>query len=717
MIDDKSAARPHSSTVSRFRTDIEGLRAVAVLLVVLFHAGVPFLPGGYVGVDVFFVISGFLITGLLIREVKTTGKLSITRFYMRRVRRILPMSTLVLIVTVVLAALWMTEAESRAASAAASAAAVFIANWYFASSSTDYFDSTTHTNPILHYWSLGVEEQFYVIWPLLLIAVIVISKLAGLTIRSIVIIAGIALVVLCAASLWWSVTQSSQEGQWAFFGLHTRLWEMGFGGLLAIFAPRLTRLPRVLYQFIGLFGLALIAYAAVSFSESTVFPGAAALLPVVGSILVISSGLSSVGNPTVAGRLLSTRLMNYVGARSYNLYLWHWPVLVFAAMWSNPRAFGAASSWHLTMPFWVATLAICIAFGLTVVTFKTIEQPLRSANFMKKKASTFTSAAIMILSVLVIAGLITPILRTNIAHGSPESQSLVDQARIASTEIKSDEFWVERDPCIGRVKERPERAISRWSNEACTYGDPNGKIHIALVGDSHADMWLPAFDKIGKSKGWKVTVMTRSSCSILSMSSPEMDQGSDAIGCHEWASLAFDELKKYGPYDAVVVGRSQAHFPYQVFPGMEPDEVKAVRDRAVGHTRDALEALGTITPQVVILGEPAFAFFDMSACIERSRGETDQCTFDRDKGLRIESQLVLQEEAAIAGLDGNPDVHYLPISDILCPPTDSGQCPAVIDGNYLTSRDGSHVPIRTSRHLADEVQKMIEDRVVLNSSQ
>ncbi|MFZ1361409.1 MAG: acyltransferase family protein [Candidatus Nanopelagicales bacterium] len=702
------------SSKSRFRPDVEGLRAIAVGLVVLFHAGFPWFPGGYVGVDVFFVISGFLITGLLIREVQRTGRLSIKDFYVRRIRRILPMSTLVLVMTVICAALWMTGTESAAASIAASWAALFVANWYFAASASDYFDTSTQTNPILHYWSLGVEEQFYVIWPLLLIVAILIAKWRGASVKSLLRGALVGLLILCAVSLWWSATKTGEEGQWAFFGLHTRLWELGFGGLLAYALPKLGQIPRAAAQVMAAVGVVLIVYAAVMFTELTVFPGTAALAPVVGAMLLIAAGSSdkvTVSRPTLVGRVLATKPMQYLGARSYNLYLWHWPVLVFAAMWSSPRTFGGSDTSHLTMPALVAVVAIAIALVFTSVTFRFIEQPLRHSLMLKQARTAFPLALGMIVLVLITTLFVSPaVVGAKESRLEPARLELVAQAEEISDELQTNKFWRKRTSCLDPVKGSTSQVMNRWNEEACTFGDPNGQTKIALVGDSHADMWLPALDKYGKATGSQITYIAKSACSIYEVANYPTD--SQESVCSEWAHAALEELKNLGPFDAVLIGRRAANLTGRSTVGANASTKDGV-NTFVEDIHNTFEQLATVTKKIIILQDPSTTGFDVPACIERAQGDASQCEFGRAEGLKAELVVQADEREAAKGLPTGVTVEEINTAPILCP-ENLTSCPAVIEtqeGNLIVFRDTHHVPYGTSRALVDQLQPMLNKAI------
>ena len=301
------------------RGDIQGLRAVAVLLVVFAHAGVWFLPGGFVGVDVFFVLSGFLITNLLLVEARARGSVSLLEFYVRRARRILPAAALTLLVTDVAAFFLLNFLRAGDAIHESLYAAAFTANFRFAQHEVDYFAQAEPPSPLLHYWSLSVEEQFYLVWPLLfsmaLFGFAFIRRHRGMARRYERRLLVVVL-VLAAASLAWSIHATATLPQAAYFSPFTRAWELGLGAALAVSASFIGRAPLVARALMGWDGMAAIAYAAVGFSERTPFPGSAALVPTVGTALAIVAGMGDRSPRLAVGRLLELRPMRIVGDRS-----------------------------------------------------------------------------------------------------------------------------------------------------------------------------------------------------------------------------------------------------------------------------------------------------------------------------------------------------------------------------------------------------------------
>ncbi|MEO8625332.1 MAG: acyltransferase, partial [Candidatus Limnocylindrales bacterium] len=366
-----------------FRPDVEGLRALAVVLVLLYHANVPFFGGGYVGVDVFFVISGFLITGLLLRELDSTGRLSFSGFYARRVRRLLPASALTLLVTLVAAVLLLSPVRMPDVAADIASAGAYISNFRFGLAANDYFAANAAPSPVIHFWSLSVEEQFYFVWPTVLAILFAISRRLRVGRRGLLI--GMAL--LSAVSLLAGIWLTGVNQAWAFYLLPTRAWELGAGALLAISAGHVRlpgRRPAVLMSTVG---LAAVALAALLFTDQTAFPGYAALLPVVGTALVIFGGTRSETLPT---RLLSLPPCTFLGGISYSVYLWHWPMLLFAGV-----VYGA------TLPLPLAALVALASIPVAAVTQRLVEKPFRAGRFIGTRARFNLSQAVA--STLVIA--------------------------------------------------------------------------------------------------------------------------------------------------------------------------------------------------------------------------------------------------------------------------------------------------------------------------
>ncbi|MEY3617950.1 MAG: hypothetical protein RL726_648, partial [Actinomycetota bacterium] len=299
--------------------EVEGLRAVAVVLVVLYHLGLDVVSGGYIGVDVFFVVSGFLITGLLLREVDREGRVSLAAFWARRVRRIVPLATLVAVATVVVGLSILDPTEDRRLIQVGLGAIGFCANLVLHSISGEYLAGVVNPSPLQHFWSLGVEEQFYVAWPLLMALMVRVGRRFR---RPALLVSAL---VAFAASLWTSIHHARPGASSGFFLPHTRAWEIMAGSILALVMVGLLRIPTAVRAMVGWGGLVAMAVAAITFDAETNFPGTAALLPVLGAVAVLVAGDASWGPVFVLRR----GVFQYLGSVSFALYLWHWPLIVF----------------------------------------------------------------------------------------------------------------------------------------------------------------------------------------------------------------------------------------------------------------------------------------------------------------------------------------------------------------------------------------------------
>ncbi len=509
-----------TSSERKFRPDIEGLRALAVGLVVLSHAGVRAVEGGYIGVDVFFVVSGFLITGLLVRERATTGTLSMAGFYARRARRILPAASLVLILTVLASYRWLGFVRGNVIAEDGKWAALFGANLRFASEGTQYLNLTAPPSPLQHYWSLAVEEQFYLVWPLLFLAVATVAPRRSLAAKL-----AAVLVVVVAASFAWSIIQTESNAAWAFFSPLTRAWELALGSLLAVGEPWLRRLSPRIGPWLSWSGLAAVAAAAFVFDNSTAFPGYAAALPVVGTAMVVAGG--SIAPGAGAERLLRLSPFQLLGKWSYSFYLWHWPVLIIAAQRAG----------H-SLPLSQNLALVVIALGLAIATHYIIENPVRFARPLTR--SSWTSISVGACLVAAAYGLSGWQIRTNTTSSTsarvaekPATVAPGDGSATATPAAVDVRALVQSSANIsalpGDLVPRLENANKDFGwllpapeeclvdpevieSPPCVFGDPGGSRTVVVLGDSHAAQWLPAFDHIGKELGWKVELLTKAGC-------------------------------------------------------------------------------------------------------------------------------------------------------------------------------------------------------------
>jgi peptidoglycan/LPS O-acetylase OafA/YrhL len=344
------------------RKDIEGLRAVATFLVLPFHAGLMLFPGGFVGVDVFFVISGFVITGQLVREVDRSGRVRLLDFYARRVRRLLPASAVVLGATAFMVWAWVPRIRWETTGGDIVAAALYVVNWRLADRSVDYLAEDVTPSPVQHFWSLSVEEQFYLLWPLLVLAAALVAARYGVR-RKVALVAALAAVAL--PSLLWAGHQAVAEPQRAYFATSVRIWEFTVGAFVALAAARLARLPRGLAIGLAWLGLAMVLWAGRTYSSDMTWPGYAALVPTLGAGLLIGAGVAAGRHGPVW--FLGRKPMLVIGYLTYSLYLWHWPLLIVAR-----EHFGG-------IPVWAGLLIVVFSAVPAWLTYTYIETPFRSS--------------------------------------------------------------------------------------------------------------------------------------------------------------------------------------------------------------------------------------------------------------------------------------------------------------------------------------------------
>jgi peptidoglycan/LPS O-acetylase OafA/YrhL len=476
---------------------IQGLRALAALLVTIFHARL--VPGGFIGVDIFYVISGYLITGLILREIENTGSLDLNAFYQRRIKRLLPTSVFVLFCTAAVGMFVLPAITRDALGRDLFAAAAYISNYLFAWWQNDYQNLNATPSPFIHYWSLAVEEQFYVMWPIFLLILARYGKRA--------ILYGIS--ITTAGSLLLSIYETQKSPIWAFYSLPTRAWELGIGALL-LFVPEKFWRNRFI-PWIGLFG---IGIATFKFNDNTAFPGINAVLPVIATALLIGSIAIW---PRLFNDISNNRLAQWLGAISYPLYLWHWPALVLPSS-------------ALGRPLRVRERIFCVL--LTVVlahlTSKYIEQPLRHRRIAGKKIYIFFA---MTTVVSLVAGLM-------ISSTASSTINVKGSAYAFNLKDVVEKPLVYNDGCHVNYGED--------TSGKCAYGALNSKKVLVLYGDSHAAQWFPALEKIALSHGYKLISLTKSACPSVEVQRD--DQGAfKSIDCNKWRKNSIARIKSLHP--------------------------------------------------------------------------------------------------------------------------------------------------------------------------
>jgi peptidoglycan/LPS O-acetylase OafA/YrhL len=675
------------------------LRAIAVLTVIASHASIPFLQGGFVGVDVFFVISGFLISQLLYREVEKSGRVSIPGFYARRARRILPAATLVTIATIVASAIWLSAIDLLTTVKDALWATFFGANIRFAAVGTDYFAQEEPPSPMQHYWSLSVEEQFYVVWPALLLVLVLVAGRRALPRR---LVLGVLLLVT-GGSFAWSVASTASNPLAAYFSTTARVWELGLGAVTALVAVSVARrLPSMARGLVCLAGLVLIGYACLTYTDQTPFPGSAAAVPVVGSALVLLAGAAGGAAQPLPVRALGVRPMRVVGDWSYSLYLWHWPVLIIAE-----RHVGA-------LGFWRTAVCLVVVFALSGLTYRFVEQPFRSPRrFPTRRALSLYPAAVALVLVASLSGYFysqyssgayednPPVTLQQFGVEDPSQVDLDDDPTIALVQasvIAARNHMAipsQLEPEILTVRDdEPDVGACNYeqdSRELCPRGDPNADRSIVVFGNSHARMWIPAFDKIGAELGYATYYFVKPNCSASLVTVGELVPGSPAWQeCDDFRAWALDQIASLHPSLVVVASSGPNPVLYDSSGNRIP---KDGIDPAVhaGYV-DLFTRLATTSDHAVLLRDVPKSETLPDECLTTSGNDLGDCLFTplpasvNDANISVAAA----EEAGTDVVDPTPWICW------------DGSCPAVI-GNVLPYRDRGHLTTVYAESLAEEL--------------
>ena len=648
-----SLLRPKSETRG-FRPDIQGLRAIAVMLVVLAHAGVGFLQGGYVGVDVFFVISGFLITGFLLRRAEQSGRVPFSQFYAARARRILPAATLTIVVTVVASWHYLNYVRALSVFHDAIWSAFFAANIHFSQVGTDYFAQDNPASPLQHFWTLAVEEQFYIVWPALLAVLLIATRR-----RRPLLIAATAL--LCLASLIYCIRYTETSQVAAYFSTIARAWELGLGALIAMLASELGRLPAGLRALLSWVGVEAIIFAAVMFSADTQFPGYAVLLPVLGSALVIVGGLG--GAPRLGvGAILRYQPFQFVGDASYAFYLWHWPILAIAAE-------------YLGHPLLVRQNLglLAIGFAVSAFTYLSFENPIRHARGLAMPRAALALWPVTVATVLVLATVaisVQPALSVTVPHPPIVAQPLNSYHRLVARSVTPARLVqpipTVLHPTVAQVYYDALPAGGCPAEGACVLGDLRASRSFAVLGDSHASAWMSAFNYFAMQHHYRLIVLISTGCSI----------GIAVLDCSAWWASSLRQLSRDHLQFLVVAQRFNTQLPpHLMYLGL----------------RQELKAFDQRVPRTVVMEDPPYhPLINPTDCLPRSGATLGDCT--------LAFPAYLSAEWATVGkiVQSDPKDRFLLTRQWFC---SGGKCPMVI-GNMIAFRDFHHISDTYARYIA-----------------
>ena len=661
-----------SATQSRersFRPDVEGLRAIAVVLVLLEHAGLSLVDGGFVGVDIFFVLSGFLITGLMLKEIESTGHISIVRFYARRARRLLPAGTLVLVTTVVASYVWLGGARAERVAEDARWSTLFASNFRFIQQGTDYLDARLPPSPLQHFWSLAVEEQFYAVWPMAIMLIALLFKQVALRLRL-----AIALVAIIAGSFIWSIHQTSVDATAAYFSPFPRASELAMGALLAVCAPWLGAIPRRVGSALSWGGIAIILLVAILFNANTTFPGSMAMIPVIGSVLAVAGG--SIAPGAGAERVLRLPPFQFVGKLSYSLYLWHWPILVIAA--------GRAGH-DLSV---VQNLLLCLAaLGLSAVTYVLIENPVRNAEVLKQR-TPLASVAVGVALVALSFGLATWYIQTQGTSGEAiaadaQVQQFPEEADVLSAVAGGVNVtsWPDQPPRISNLAYSKSCNVTRadTTSSACVFGDPNGSTTAVVYGDSHAAMWIPALDVIGKQEQIKFVQLTKPGCPSLDFTIYSQTLKREYTECTEYRSFALGKIAEIKP-DIVLISNAYRDVTMSVDGKSTSDGVAEAWMNGLTSIIQQIQQASPNTDRIVVIGDMAYPSESGIDCLTAHPSDVKECGTPRSEAVDEEHNTLEGQTAIAAGAE------YVDTIPWFC--TDSF-CPAVI-GGLTVHRDNYH---------------------------
>jgi peptidoglycan/LPS O-acetylase OafA/YrhL len=707
-----------ASAGTGFRPELEGLRGFAILLVVVFHARLLGLSGGFVGVDIFFVLSGFLITGGLIGRAGTSGVGWLGDFWSRRIRRILPVSLAVIAVTLGAAFVTYSPLDRSSIGTDAASAVLGIANLRFAIGAGDYFAAAESPSPFLHFWALAVEIQFYLVWP----AVVVLADRAKRPLLA----AGIVLIGVLAASFAANLLVTDAAANWAFYLMPTRLWEFAAGGLLAVLPRPSVVAVRRLAGVAGWLGLGAICWAAASFDGEMAYPGLAALVPTLGACAVIGAGMSRLG----PGRLLASPPARLLGQVSYSLYLWHWPILVMPA-----------AALEAELDAGVRALLVLLAIAVAWLSWRWIEVPWRTGapRIAGISVRPVRSGIVAVLALLVAAGGLSAAqvapphdaaVASSVPAGSssapietpqptvtapdptgsspgptretppPTGPASPDPTPPSPTPTPAPTPWLVRlpgdvRPPLARARLDEERLRAdgclafegRTTPSTCVYGDAGGAFTVALVGDSHAAQWFPALEQIAIARHWRVLTYVKVACPFIDMRVRNVLLKREYTECAAYNRATIKRLLA-DPPDLTLVSMSR----FAIHPVLARDTTLDAQATAVARM------LRQLPGRVALIVDTPEAGRDIPSCLSRHAGDVRVCAISHS--VAYSGSLGALERSA----SESSGAGVIDLTGRICR---DDPCPVVVDGMILF-RDSRHLTATFSASLAPDLERAID---------
>jgi peptidoglycan/LPS O-acetylase OafA/YrhL len=633
----------------QFRPDIEGLRAVAVILVVLYHAGLPFLQGGFIGVDIFFVVSGYLITSLLVKELNSSGGISLSRFYARRARRLLPALTLVVVIVCLIQAIIASPLVQIEVLKAALATTLYSSNLYFAHIQLYYFLQGSGSEPLLHTWSLAVEEQFYLVWPIFLLLLQNVVK----GVRSRILVIAATTIISFIGCVWLTAWNQVM----AFYLSPPRAWEFSIGGLLAFVPLHWMTARETLCKWLGAAGLIALVLCGALMTDSARFPGYIAAIPVLATLAVVQA---AAGAPnSLAARVLKWRPLQYVGGISYSLYLWHWPVLMMA-----PQIVSDHSA---------AVRAGCIALSvvLAAITHVTVENPVRFNSLLGSR-SLLSLGLVGLSMTICIGGLAMWWVALN--HSAQFRKF---------NEARNDVPSFYRTGCTADLTDpKPKQ---------CSFGElAKPESTVVLFGDSHAAQWFPAMKVIAESRHWKLITIIKSACSPMNISILRAPRAIEA--CERWRELSIAAIQEMHP-DAVVMSSSS------LYQQRNSSRLVDASDWEKG-SRDTFLAIARHGIALRFIRDTPHADYDVPPCLAQLAWNGHAACPPLSRRNALSPDIYQAEVRAAADM---ANVRIIDMSDAIC---GSDSC-ATEQGDLVKYRDSDHLTSRYVESLANELQTQL----------
>lgn len=642
-----------SRAAVHFRADVEGLRAIAVLSVVAFHYGVPGLTGGFVGVDVFFVISGFLITQLLLREIAATGQLDFLGFYGRRAKRLLPAALTVTLATLIVGYFVLAPFEQKEMAKSGAASALYAANVWLLRQSMNYFAPESSLNPFLHTWSLSVEEQFYLVWPAF---VFIVSRFGQKIIL-------LALLIVVFGSFADCIYLTYGKQAWAFYLAPPRAWEFGAGALIATRPfERWAKQPGS-SSIVGWLSFAVLILSFFAIDGFMAFPGVIVVVPVAATALLLLTG----NNPAGSSALLRTHPFQFFGARSYAIYLWHWPVAVLGTVLVGSTA-----------------LANCLFFVMTIVlssfSLAWLEYPIRASHWLAQRSVRSIVMGGAVTLTATVAGILSFAIAQYVTNAA--------QAKIVASASKYS-LSSESGCLAGFTTQSPIR---------CVFGSSSYTKTIVLLGDSHADQWTTALAAIAEQRGWRLITYLKASCPIadipvskvyslrLRRLSPQ---------CASWREQAIAMIKTQDSPDAILLAQFSSGNVKGPFTNLGPHAVSIETwERGLF---GALKKLEPVNAKLIVIRDNPTPYHPVGNCLARAEWRRlPFSTCSRSLSLTTSNEVFEAEQRAVWSIN---NARMIDLTSSIC----TGLvCPAIRDG-VVVYRDANHLTVDFTLVLMDRL--------------